>query len=339
MTIHQRDRTTITDRPASASAPANDSAIVTRDLTKRYDRPQPALDGLNLTVRRGEVFGFLGPNGAGKSTTIRLLLDLIRPTGGTATILGHDSQRDSVAIRQRTGYLPGELHLPGRETAGDFLLHLGYLRGGPDGPRIRDLAERLQLDLGRPVGKLSKGNKQKVGLIQAFMHTPDLLILDEPTDGLDPLVQHTFQEMVREARANGQTVFLSSHTLPEVERIADRVAILRAGKLVTVASIDDIRARARHEIEFEFAGAPPADAFARLNDVQDVAVNGERLTATVAGDIDALVKTAAHYTVKSIRTHDPDLEEIFLDLYRPDHAAPSASAPAVAADKEMAHAR
>ena len=299
----------------------NDHAIQTSGLTKSYHASRPALDALDLTVNRGEVFGFLGPNGAGKSTTIRLLLDLIHPTGGTSRVLGLDSRRDSVAIRRRTGYLAGELHLPGRETAADLLLHLGFLRGRPDRQRIADLAERLHLDLTKPVGRMSKGNKQKVGLIQAFMHDPDLLILDEPTSGLDPLVQHEFQAMVLAARSNGQTVFLSSHTLPEVERIADRVAILKTGRLVRVATMRDIRAEARRRIEIEFDDAPSPDAFTGIAGVSDVLVRDTVMTATVAGEMDGLIKTAAQHTVRGIHTHDADLEEIFLDYYAPEPIA------------------
>lgn len=295
----------------------SERAIETYHLTKTYLAGPPALDGLDLMVERGEVFGFLGPNGSGKSTTIRLLLDLIHATSGTARILGLDSRRDSIAIRRRTGYLAGELHLPGHETAADLLLHLGYLRGTPDRSHIADLADRLQLDLTKPVGPMSKGNKQKVGLIQAFMHDPDLLILDEPTSGLDPLVQHEFQEMVRAARDNGQTVFLSSHTLPEVERIADRVAILRAGKLVTVATVRDIRAQARRRIEIEFSDTPSAEEFSALPGVSELSFRDTVMTATVAGEMDALIKTAAHHPVRTVHTHDADLEEIFLDYYEP----------------------
>lgn len=300
---------------------ATDTVIRTEGLSKRYGASRLALDRLDLSVRRGEVFGFLGPNGAGKSTTMRLLLDLIHPTGGTATIFGLDCHRDSLAIRRRISYLPGDLRLPAREIARAFLVNAAWLHGSVAPGRIVALAERLQLDLSRPMGKLSRGNRQKVGLILAFMADPDLLILDEPTSGLDPLVQRTFQEMVLDARQNGQTVFLSSHTLPEVERIADRVAILKAGRLVTVDSMREIRERALHRIDIQFAARPDPDAFRHLAGVRDVSDMGDTLAITVAGSMDDVVKEAARHTVRSVNTHDTDLEEIFMDLYRPEAVA------------------
>lgn len=313
-TVARAEPGTIASAEATGRGAVED-AIRIEHLTKRYAGGTLALNDVSLRVRRGEVMGFLGPNGAGKTTAIRTMLDLLRPTSGTVTVLGHDSRAGSVEIRRRTGYLPGELPLQGRATAAEILLHLGYLRGGVERAVIEDLAERLVLDLHKPVGRLSKGNKQKVGLIQAFMHRPDLLILDEPTSGLDPLVQQTFQRMVLEAKANGQTVFLSSHTLPEVERIADRVAILRQGRLIAVESIHEIKARAIRRIEIEFAEPVRPEAFARLNGVRDVEVEGRTLRAVVLGSVDELIKEAARFTVIGIRTHEPDLEEIFLELY------------------------
>lgn len=204
----------------------SEAAILTEDLTKRYGKHQ-ALDGLDLVVRRGEVFGFLGPNGAGKTTTIRLLLDLIRPTAGRVEVLGMDPRRQGREVRRRVGYLPGKLALYDRLTGREVLTYLGHLRDGVDWAHADSLARRLDLDLNRPIGALSRGNKQKVGLVQALMHRPELLILDEPTGGLDPLVQREFHRLVREASGEGRTVFLSSHVLGEVERVADRVGIIR----------------------------------------------------------------------------------------------------------------
>jgi ABC-2 type transport system ATP-binding protein len=297
----------------------NAPAIRTAGLTKRYG-DRPALNGVDLEVARGEVFGFLGPNGAGKTTTIRLLLDLIRPTAGRAQVLGLDSRRNSVQIRRRVGYLPGEPALYGDLTGQETLTYLGSLRGGVDAVRIEELAERLGADLSRRVRELSAGNKQKVGLIQAFMHRPELLILDEPTNGLDPLVQQTFHALVLAAKAQGQTVFLSSHVLSEVERIADRVGIIRAGRLVQVDAVQTIKAKALRHLEFEFACPAPTEAFEGLPGVHEVRVNGPHATIAVEGSMDAVVKAAARFEVISVVSREPNLEDAFLALYREEAA-------------------
>jgi ABC-2 type transport system ATP-binding protein len=303
---------------------SGDPVIRTEGLVKRY-RSHLALRRLDLEVRQGEVFGFLGPNGAGKTTTIRLLLDVIRPTRGRVEVLGQEPRAGGAGLRRRLGYLPGELPLAGRETAGELLRFLGNLRGGVPPARIRGLAERLGLDLSRPIRELSKGNKQKVGLIQAFMGDPELLILDEPSSGLDPLLQQEFLAMVREVRAAGRTVFMSSHVLAEVEHAADRVGILRAGRLVAVEAIDTLRRRAVRRVELRFDHPVPAAAFQHLPDVREATVDGEMLRAVVEGKADALVKAAAQFTVLSLVSHEPDLEEIFLAHYLADegrsHAA------------------
>jgi ABC-2 type transport system ATP-binding protein len=291
-----------------------DRMILTEGLVKRYGR-HPALQGLDLTVQPGEVFGYLGPNGAGKTTTIRLLLDLLRPTTGTVRVLGQDPRTGGARLRRRIGYLPGELPLGGRQTARELLVFLGNLRGGVPSSRIDGLAERLQLDLSRPLRGLSKGNRQKVGLVQAFMHTPQLLILDEPSSGLDPLLQQEFLAMVREVRADGRTVFLSSHVLAEVEHVADRVAILRAGQLVATEAIQVLRQRAVRRVEVRFGVPVPAAAFQRLPGVRAVAVDDEVLRCVVEGTADALVKAAAQFPVLSLLSHEPDLEEVFLAYY------------------------
>ena len=292
-----------------------DPVILTEGLVKRYGR-HPALQGLDLAVRPGEVFGFLGPNGAGKTTTIRLLLlDLLRPTAGTVRVLSQDPRTGGARLRRRLGYLPGELRLEGRQSAGELLTFLGNLRGGVASSRIHGLAERLELDLSRPLRALSKGNKQKVGLVQAFMHDPELLVLDEPSSGLDPLLQQQFLAMVREAREEGRTVFLSSHVLAEVEHVADRVAILRAGRLVATEAIEVLRQRALRRVELHFGAPVPAAAFQHLPGVRDVAVDGEVLRCVVEGSADALVKAAAQFPVVSLLSHEPDLEELFLAYY------------------------
>ncbi len=294
------------------------AAIRTEGLGKRYGR-RLGLADLDLEVERGEVFGYLGPNGAGKTTTIRLLLDLIRPTAGRATVLGLDPRAQGIELRRRVGYLPGELALDERLTGGELLRYFANLRGGVDPHHVAALAERLDLDLGRPIRALSKGNKQKVGLIQAFMHRPELLILDEPTSGLDPLVQQEFQHLVLEAKAEGRSVFLSSHVLAEVERIADRVAILRGGRLAAVGGVGEIKAKARRRLEIQFGQPVPADAFAGLPGVREAVVAGDRGSFAVEGSVDALIKAAAGCAVLSLTSHEPDLEEVFLDYYRAEN--------------------
>jgi ABC-2 type transport system ATP-binding protein len=293
------------------------AAIKTDKLTKRYGS-HPALSDLDLEVQVGEVFGYLGPNGAGKTTTIRLLLDLLRPSSGRAEILGMDTRARSVAIRRRVGYLAGDVALYERMTGGQLLRYFAELRGGVDWRHVERLVERFELDLSRPIRQLSKGNRQKVGLVQAFMHQPELLILDEPTSGLDPLVQQEFHRLLREVKAAGATVFLSSHILSEVEQVADRVAILRAGRLVVSGEISAIKAKARRWLEIHFAQPVPEEVFARLPGVHTVRTEDSRVRFEVEGSVDALVKAAARYEVTSIISHEPDLEEVFLGYYRGD---------------------
>ena len=292
------------------------TAILLERLTKFYGKARGVLD-LDLEVAEGEVFGFLGPNGAGKTTTIRTLLDLIRPTSGSATVLGLDSRRDSVAIRARVGYLPGELSLWETMTTRQVLDHLGSLRRGIDPAYRGELLERFDVEPDRKIKDLSTGNKQKVGIIQAFMHRPEVLILDEPTVGLDPLMQQVTYEVIEEAQRAGHTVFLSSHVLPEVERIARRVGIIRSGKLIEVESVENLKERAVKLIEIRFGfPAPRAENLAGIPGVTDVYVSGDVVQLKVGGSMDPLVKALVPYEVLSIRTHETPLEEIFLELYR-----------------------
>jgi ABC-2 type transport system ATP-binding protein len=304
-------------------------------LTKSYGRNRGVVD-LELEVEPGCVFGFLGPNGAGKTTTIRVLLDLIRPTSGRALVFGLDSRRESMAIRRRSGYLPGELSLYGRLTGEETLHYFANLRGGADMAYLRLLCERLDFDAGKKVAELSSGNKRKLGLIQALMHRPELLILDEPTAGLDPLVQHEFYHLVEETRDAGQTVFLSSHVLPEVQRVCERVAFVREGELVAVEDVAELTGRAVREVEVTFAAPVPAAAFAGVDGVTAVTENrvgpgsgaGARtLRLTVSGSLDATVKTLARYQVVTMTSREPDLEDVFLALYsdRLGHDVPTAS--------------
>jgi ABC-2 type transport system ATP-binding protein len=294
---------------------SSDLAIATAGLTKDYGSGH-GLFGLDLEVARGEVFGFLGPNGAGKSTTMRLLLDLIKPTSGSARILGLDTAEESLEIRRRVGFLPGDFALYPKLTGRAVLDYLARLRGGVDS-RVRDsLAERFDADLDRPLRQLSTGNRQKLGLIQAFMHEPELLILDEPIAGLDPLVQQSFHSLLREVAAQGRTVFLSSHTLSEVERVTQRLAILRRGRLVVVDSLENLRKVAVHRLEIEFAEPIDPGTFRALASVRDVDVSGKTVTISFEGSADAVVKAAAAHEVRAIRPREDDLEDIFLRYYR-----------------------
>jgi len=289
-------------------------AIRTEGLVKSYGRNR-GIAGLDLEVRTGEVYGFLGPNGSGKTTTIRLLLDLIRPTAGRATVLGLDPWTQGLRLRARVGYLAGDFIVDGRQTGRELLEYLGNLRGGVPRARIDELAERLGLDLDRRIRSLSKGNRQKLGVVQAFMHRPELLILDEPTSGLDPLLQHEFVTMVREAKAAGQTVFMSSHVMSEVQQTADRVGIIREGRLVAVERIEDLRERAVRRVQIQFADPVDPAEFERLPGVTELTVEGRALRCRLHGRADDLVKAAARHTVVSLLSEEPDLEELFFTFY------------------------
>ena len=292
------------------------TAIRLNRLTKSYGKARGVLD-LDLEVDDGEVFGFLGPNGAGKTTTIRTLLDLIRPTSGSATVLGFDSVKDSMAIRTRVGYLPGELSLWETMTTLQVLDHLGHLRGGIDVAYRDQLLERFDVEPDRRIKDLSTGNKRKVGIIQAFMHRPEVVILDEPTVGLDPLMQQVAYELVDEAQEAGHTVFLSSHMLHEVERIAGRVGIIRAGRLIEVESVNNLKERAVKLVEIRFGfPAPRAENLAGIPGITDTYMSGDVAQLKVGGSMDPLIKALSPYEVLSIRTHETPLEEIFLELYR-----------------------
>jgi ABC-2 type transport system ATP-binding protein len=291
-----------------------DPVISLVGLTKSYGEHRGIVD-LDLEVSSGEVFGYLGPNGAGKTTTIRVVLDTIRPSRGTATVLGLDSHRDGRAIRRRVGYLPGELRLYETLSGRELITYFGALRGGVSASHVAELADRLECDLGREIRTLSSGTRQKLGLIQAFMSDPELLILDEPTNGLDPLVQQTFYELVAEARSAGRTVFLSSHVLPEVERVCDRVGIIREGRLVAVERIADLRARAIRRLEIEFGEIMPVGVFDALPGVRDVTVDANVLRCIVVGDMDALVKAASAYEVRVLTSSEPSIEDVFLAYY------------------------
>ncbi len=292
------------------------AAIVTRGLIKFYGDFQ-ALYGVDLEVRRGEIFGFLGPNGAGKTTTIRCFLDMIRPNGGYVRVLGIDPQADPLAVRARVGYLPGELHLDENRTVEGSLRYFDDLRGGVvDWGFVQHLGERLDLDLKQTIKSLSKGNKQKVGVMLALMHRPALLIMDEPTSGLDPLIQQEVHGFIREARDAGTTIFFSSHVMSEVEAVAERVGIIRQGKVVEVAATDTLINRALRRVHVRFQEEVDGS---RLANVPGVSVlsqdDGKGMTLQVAGEMDGLIKALATFPVSDFETHRPSLEEIFLAYY------------------------
>ncbi len=295
-------------------------AIVTRGLEKRFG-DAVALDGLDLAVPCGEVFGFLGPNGAGKTTTIRLLLDHLRPTAGSMAVLGLDPRRDGVALRRRVGYLPGDLVLPPRLTARAHLADEAAVRGVDTRAAVEELAARFDAALDRPMGELSLGNRRKIGLIGAFAHDPELLVLDEPTGGLDPLVQHTFRTLVRERVAAGRTVFLSSHLLDEVQHVADRVGVMRRGRLVTEDRVDALVARFVRTFVVRFEGpAPDPEALRSVGGVDDVVVRRDGMATVVevvvSGAAGALLAAVAPWRPADLHTREGDLEDVFLGYYR-----------------------
>ncbi|MBN1661254.1 MAG: ABC transporter ATP-binding protein [Anaerolineae bacterium] len=291
-------------------------ALQTRGLYKSYGSIQ-ALRGVDLAVQRGEVFGFLGPNGAGKTTTIRCLLDLIRPDRGEIRVLGIDPQEDPVAVRARVGYLPGELSMESNLRVEGQLRYYNDLRGREaDWSFVRDLARRLELDLSMPIRNLSKGNKQKVGVVQALMHRPELLLLDEPTSGLDPLMQQEVYRLLREARAGGATIFFSSHIIGEVETLAERVAIIRAGVIVEEAEPQRLVGMAMRRVHVRFQEPVDLLPLERVEGVEVLSQSNDlHATLQVAGEMDGLVKALAGFPISDFETERPSLEEVFLTLY------------------------
>jgi ABC-2 type transport system ATP-binding protein len=291
-------------------------AIQTVGLTKHYGDVHALVD-LDLEIRPGEIFGFLGPNGAGKTTMIRTILDEIRPTAGSASILGMDSHEESVEIRRSIGYVPGDLAMYPNLTGRDTLTYFSNLRGGVDWSYVEELADRLNADLTKKIGDLSSGNRQKVGLIQAFMNRPQVLIMDEPSSGLDPLIQREFQSMMREVAAEGRTVFLSSHTLSEVQRVAERVGIIRHGLLVAVETVSSLRSKAIRKVDLYFDESVDGTVFEPLPGVRDVAVENHHVTLSFDGQMETLLRVLTdRYHLLDITTQEADLEEIFLTYYR-----------------------
>ena len=293
---------------------ATESVLELEGVTVRFGGVVAVRD-VSLSIREGELFGLIGPNGAGKTTTIRLLLDFIRPTIGKASVLGLDSRRDSREIRKRVDYLPGDMALYEKMTGSQLLRYLASLRGGVDWKFVDEVVQRLECDLSRPIKELSKGNKQKVGLVQAFMQRPELLLMDEPTSGLDPLIQQEFYGMVDDLRANGSTVFMSSHNIAEVERVCDRIGIIRRGTLVAVEAVQTLKERAVHQLEFHFSTAISETAFNGMPGIRDLKIFGNVLSCTMIGKPDVLLKRVAQFEVVKLVTHEPSLEDIFLSYY------------------------
>ena len=290
-------------------------AIETEKLTKTYGKSR-GIEDLDLAVEEGEVFGFLGPNGAGKTTSIRTLLGFLRPTGGRGEVFGLDIRRESVEIRARVGNLPGEFALEDRMTGEGLLKYFARLRGVKDLGYAHELVERLGAELHRPMRRLSRGNKQKIGLVQAMFHRPPLLILDEPTGGLDPLVQEEFLDIIEEVRAEGRTVFFSSHNLAEVERVCDRVGIIRGGRLAAVETTETLVDKSFRHVKLSFAESVDPGPFEALAGIRDLKSDGTKISFTLYDDLDEMVKLAARHRVVNLEYERPSLEEIFLTYYQ-----------------------
>lgn len=293
-----------------------EKVIEINELEKFYGKFQ-ALKGVSLNVEKGQIFGFLGPNGAGKTTTIRCMLDMIRPQGGSIKVLGFDPQKNPVEVRQRVGYLPGELNLEGNLKVSRALRYFGELRGNQiDWTYMKDLARRLELDLDLSIKNLSKGNKQKVGVVQALMHKPDLLIMDEPTSGLDPLMQHEVYRMLRQAREAGATIFFSSHIINEVETLADRVAIIRQGVIIQEAEPKDLETMLMRRIRVQFSQPQTRETLSKISGVSEmIQERADQFSFQVEGEVDEFIKSLAAYQVSDIDVERPSLEEIFLAYY------------------------
>jgi ABC-2 type transport system ATP-binding protein len=309
LSAHQRTS------PVHSARSVKDLAVETESLTKDYGSGRGIFD-LDLSVSAGEVFGFLGPNGAGKTTTIRLLMGLIHATRGSARIFGLDCDRDSVDVKRMVGYCPGELPQFGGWRGSEIVAYVAGLRGDVRDAVVTALAERLDLDLGRKYREYSHGNKQKLALVLAFMHEPALVILDEPTTGLDPLHQQEFYGIVRDARARGATIFISSHVLSEVEHVCDRVGIVREGQLATVSALQDLVGMRAFRVEIDFAGDVPVDRLRSVEGLEALQVEGHRVTGLLRGTFEPLMAAIAGTRVVGLTSREPSLEEIFLTYYR-----------------------
>ena len=294
-----------------------ESVIRTDHLTKYYGKARGIID-VTLGVRKGEVFGFLGPNGAGKTTMIRVLMDLIRPTRGSAEVLGMDPQKEGANVRNAVGYLPSDFGMSSREKGREYLYNLLAMMGREDGGRIEEIAERFQLDLERRIKDLSKGNKQKVCIVSAFMHSPPLLILDEPTGGLDPLMQLEFYELLREEKRRGAAVFLSSHILPEVDAVCDRVGIIREGRLVVIEEKKSLKKKMGKRMMVRYKDGLDRGAFASIPGVEVESQGEGEITLLVSDNVDRVIKELARYKVLDLNFDEVPMEELFLKYYRGD---------------------
>ncbi|MBI4034469.1 ABC transporter ATP-binding protein [Candidatus Saccharibacteria bacterium] len=292
-------------------------AIETFGLTKRYSKSRRfALRDLDLTIDKGEVYGFLGPNGAGKTTTIRLLMNFIQPTFGNAQILGLDMVEDSAQLKASIGYLAGDVALYPKMTGHQFLAYLTGLQPPKRQRYVDGLARLFQAELGKKIGDLSRGNRQKLGLIQAFMHEPAILILDEPTAGLDPLMQEAFYELVRQTQARGATLFISSHNLTEVQKVCDRVGFIRSGRLVAEETINDLTRSAVQTYDISFAGRAPVAELKRLPKIKIIANTSHHVTVTIRGELRPLLGLLARHSVVSLERREINLEDEFLKYYK-----------------------
>lgn len=295
------------------------SRVIDLEHVSKHYRSGGGVTDISLSIMRGEVFGFLGPNGAGKTTIIRLLLDLIRPNSGTIRLFGLDSRIDSVAIRRRIGYIPGDLGLYERLTPREILSHFAYLRDEIPWSKVTPLIDELDLEIDKPVRTLSKGNRQKVGLVAAFMGDPELLLLDEPTSGLDPLVQQQIHVLVRRAAAEGRTVFLSSHILSEVGEMAERVGLIRAGQLIAVERVVDLAQRSAHLVDISFSSPPDPHLLSSLPGLRSSVVVGNQLRAEITGDLNPVIALIAKTQITDLSIREPGLEEMFLTFYEQPH--------------------
>lgn len=292
-----------------------EAVIETKNLTKTYGKNR-GINDVSITVNKGDIFGFLGPNGAGKSTTIRILLDFIRPTSGSASIFGMDCNKDSVAIRKRISYIPGDVSLYGNMTGQKFLEYFGKVRGNYDAESARMYAEKFDIMLDRRIKEYSKGMRQKVALIQAFMNDPDLIIMDEPTSGLDPLMQQTFMDVCRDEAKKGKTIFMSSHLLHEAEKVCNRVAIIREGRVVAQENMEGLQKKSGKIIEVKFKETVDPGTFVLRGVTGIVPLNGSNsYRISVTDNIEEVITSIASHKVVDINIHPMTLEDIFMQYY------------------------
>lgn len=295
----------------------NSSGITINNLSKKYQGSDSfALNKISIKVNPGEVYGFLGPNGAGKSTTIRTLMNFIQPSSGSATIMGKDIVNETVEIRKHVGYLAGDGEMYPKMTGRQYLKYMHDLQPAVSSAYTKDLAKRFKSNLDKKIGELSRGNRQKINIIQAFMHKPKILILDEPTSGLDPLMQEEFYELIKETKARGATVFVSSHILSEVQKMCDRVGIIRDGKLVTERNINEMTAEASQTFDITFVNKPPLAELKSLKNAKLVSHNGKTVTVHVFGKLSPLFAVLAKHEAQKVDARNLDLEEVFLQFYQ-----------------------